>query len=221
MVSFFQFVKVSKEGCTWKTAVSGDNGVRANSSYGKGASCQVACGFLQDFFRCGMVDGNTDVNLGDLNVAHHAVAGQVEAGEVFFTAFFGDLGTGEGVGQDIWGERFVIAQRFFALGGIVQLACGIEFGDGGVIGSDQTTLTVIVPLIGNKWIQQQGQAGCEHNAEHEGGKFLIHIWTLLDVVEWGCGDAGRCFVRKTLFRTQDAAWEEGMLWQTRGNAASN
>lgn len=101
MVSFCEFIQVSEEGCAGEASVGRYDGVASFAADGQGAAGQVACGFLEDVFIGRVVDGDFDVDLGDLDVAHHAVACEVQAGEVFFAAFFGDLGGGEGVGEDV------------------------------------------------------------------------------------------------------------------------
>ena len=121
----------------------------------------MSCCYLEDGFVGGMVDGDLDIDLGNLYIAHHTVAGQVQAGEVFFVFFLVDLSGGEGVGEDIGKQGFVIGVGLFPFVIVIDLSGFCFFGDDRVVSGDQAALAVVVPLVGEEWVQQQGQAGEE------------------------------------------------------------
>ena len=60
-------------------------------------------------------------------------------------------------------------------GFVVDLAGLIEGCDGFVVGGDEAGLSVVVPLVSCEWVQQQGQAGCEHENEDNCSDFFIHV----------------------------------------------
>ena len=159
MVPFLHLIQVGKEGGAGQSPVGGDDCVGALAAHRKGASCQVPGCLLQHFIVGGMVDGKGDGDLGDLHRAHHAVTGNVQAGQIFLVRFIGRLRNGEGVGEDGGEKGFIVSICLFPFAFIVDVSFCFHLGYGTVITADQPALPVIVPLVGNKWVQQQGQTG--------------------------------------------------------------
>ena len=129
------------------------------SAHRKGTSFQMPCRHLKHFLRGGMENGDLNVDLWDLDISHHAVAGQVQAGKVFFVFLFRDLSRCEGIGKDVGKQLLVVGEGFGPFLAVVQGAFGFLTGNGLVVGGDQAALPVVVPLICHKRIQQQGQTG--------------------------------------------------------------
>ncbi len=160
-VPLLQLIQVGEQGRAGESSVGGYHGMAPPAAYGEGASLQVACGFLEDCLFCGMVDGDLDADLRDFHIAHHAVAGEVQAGEVGFVGCIPVCGGGEGVGQHIGLQGFVVGQRGRFLACVIDFPlCGLGC-QGFVVGGDEFALAVVVPFVGNQGIQQQGQAGQE------------------------------------------------------------
>ena len=159
MVSFLHLVQVGKEGGAGQSPVGGDDRVGTLAAYRQGTSCQVPGCFFQHCLVGGVVDRDGDIYLGDLHRAHHAVTGNVQTGQIFLIRFIGRLRNGEGVGEDGGEKGFVISICLFPFAFIVDVSFCFHLGYGTVITADQPALPVIVPLVGNKWVQQQGQTG--------------------------------------------------------------
>ena len=119
----------------------------------------MSCRSLENGLGGGVVDGDFDADLGDLDVAHHAVSGEVQTGKVTFVFFGGKRRGGEGVRKDVGEEGVVIAMGLSPLGVVVDGSGGFGLGDGLVVGGDEAALAVVVPLVGDEGVQQQGQTG--------------------------------------------------------------
>ena len=131
----------------------------ALAAYWEGAPCQVPGCLFQHCLVGGVVDGKGDIDLGDLHRTHHAVTGNVQAGQIFLVRFIGRLRNGEGVRENRGEKGFVVSICLFPFAFIVDVSFCFPLGYGTVITADQPALPVIVPLVGNKWVQQQGQTG--------------------------------------------------------------
>ena len=162
VISFFEFVKIRKQGCAWQSPVCGNYRVGVFTANRKRTSLQMACCLFQYILLCRVIDRNFHVDFRNLHIAHHAVPEKVQAGHIFLM-FRGILVRRfrhcEGVRQDAGKKRLIEGPCLFPLGGIINRAGHLLLDHGLVIAGDQLRLPVGIPLIGNKWIQQQGQTG--------------------------------------------------------------
>ena len=162
VISFFEFVKIRKQGRAWQSPVCGNYRVGVFTANRKRTSLQMACCLFQDFLVCGVVDRDLDVDLRHFHISHHAVSEKVQAGHICLMVFgvlIGSCRYRERIGKDAGEKRLVEGVGFFPLGGVVNLTGGLLFRYCFVVAGNQSGLPVIVPFVGNQRIQQQGQTG--------------------------------------------------------------
>ena len=104
-----------------------------------------------------MEDRYLHIDLRYLHIAHHAVPGQVQAGHILLVHLLRLPGIGEGIRKDVRLQGLIIGKRPGLFLIVINGSCFRPQGNRLIIAGDQSGLSIVIPLVGYKRIQQQGQ----------------------------------------------------------------
>lgn len=88
-VPFFEFIEIGKQLCRGQASVPGQRAVGAFAAHRKGRALQMSDGGLQDLLTGPVVDGQLDIDLGNINVAHDSGGTGREQAVVLFPLLLG------------------------------------------------------------------------------------------------------------------------------------
>lgn len=129
--------------------MAGKDAMGTCSADGEGSTLNMADGDLEDGLIGTVINGEGAVNFFDFDIAHDAVAGHIEQGEIAFLLFLGRVVTVGGVPEVLIIRSGVVQELF-----VVDVG---DIGDGLGVTSDRARLVEGVPVVADCWVQQQGQ----------------------------------------------------------------
>ena len=166
-VPFRDLVQIGKEPGTGQTAVAGEHSMGAGAADGKTRPIHMADGDLQYRFLGGMVNGNVDIDGGDIDIAHQPGAGEVEQ-----QIILGQVLLGHGVGVLLLQQARVIVVGGLDHGGqlsgvrLVHLTGVRDDGAGGVEG---------VPPVADRGISHDRDAEQHDENQQPGGQIRFFL----------------------------------------------
>ena len=167
-----ELVQVGEQPGGGQAPVAGNHTVGAFTPHGQGGPFDVAHRHLQHLFAGAVVNGQGDIDAGDLHIAHDTAAGHVQQLLVALVLLLGGL---EPV--SVAKEPAVIVLRRLPQGFVGFI---VHFRHGLLVGGDGLGLVHGVPVIGYHGVQQQGQPCKKHcQQQYEGhsvflGSLFLH-----------------------------------------------
>lgn len=162
--------------------MAGNHAVGAGAAYGEGAPFNMADGDLQHGVLDAVVDGQGDPDGRNLDIAHDAVAGDVQQIFVLPGFFLGGL-----IAVGVAAQRFVIGLRLCPnlLVGII-----VHFSNCFRIAGNGPGLMEGVPPVAYGRVQQQGQPYKKDQQQHNGRFSMFHIGLSLPLCRAGRNPPG-------------------------------
>ena len=165
-VSRHQLVQVREQPRAGQAPVAGKHAVGPLAPYGQGGPLHVAHGDLQDRVARAVVDGEGAFDLRDVDIAHDAGAGDIQAVLIELLIFFGKK-----VGVGLFRQGGVVGLRFAPDPVVVRVVHG---GHGVGVAGDGPRLVERVPIIAQRRVDQQAHAHDQHRDQEDGGQILLH-----------------------------------------------
>ena len=81
-IANLELVKIGEEPGAWQAPVSGEHTVASRTANGQAGPVQMPHGDLQDGLLSAVIDGQHHIDHGDLDIAHDAVAADIQQGFV-------------------------------------------------------------------------------------------------------------------------------------------
>ena len=160
-ISLLQLIQIREQCRTGQSSVSGDDRMIPSPSHRKRAPRQMACRHLKHGGICRVIDRKLYTYFRHLHISHHAISCQVQAGHIFPVRLLCVCRSGERIREDIWLQRIIVLLRPLPFFLVVDSSRHTLPGYRLFINGNQFSLAVVVPFIGDKRIQQQGQTGQE------------------------------------------------------------